>query len=173
MKPPRLREIEAILRMRRDELLRDFGVTQIGVFGSCVRASQHGGTNFLLLARNGEGPPDLARLARGAARARFGERPGTAEWERLLDHGAVLAADAAVVAPRADRPVLTDEDAPLEWMTDRFLRENEERVMAGGGPDVAALRALDRRQSWLLGVIALCAAAGAGVGFRQTRRYGT
>ena len=38
MKPPRLREIEAILRMRRDELLRDFGVTQIGVFGSCVRA---------------------------------------------------------------------------------------------------------------------------------------
>ncbi len=38
MKPPRLREIEAILRMRRDELLRDFGVVQIGVFGSCVRA---------------------------------------------------------------------------------------------------------------------------------------
>jgi uncharacterized protein len=37
MKPPRLKEIEAILRERRDELARDYGVTEIGVFGSCVR----------------------------------------------------------------------------------------------------------------------------------------
>lgn len=37
MKPPRLQKIEAILRERRDEMLRDYGVTEIGVFGSCVR----------------------------------------------------------------------------------------------------------------------------------------
>ena len=133
--------------------------TMATVFGSCVRASQHGGTNFLLLARNGEGPPDLARLARGAAKARFGDRPGTAEWERLLDHGGVLAAEAIVVAPRADGIVLTDDDAPLEWMTDRFLRGNEAAVLAGGGERVEALRALDRRQTWLLAGIAVLGAA--------------
>jgi predicted nucleotidyltransferase len=38
MKPPSLREIEAVLRDRRKELLREYGVTGIGVFGSCVRA---------------------------------------------------------------------------------------------------------------------------------------
>jgi len=37
MNPPSLGEIEAILRDRRDELLRDYGVTEIGVFGSHVR----------------------------------------------------------------------------------------------------------------------------------------
>ncbi|NUN52452.1 MAG: fused MFS/spermidine synthase [Planctomycetaceae bacterium] len=136
--------------------------TMASVFGSCLRASQHGGTNFLLLARNGEGPADLGRLGRAQARARFGERPGTAEWERLLDHGAALAADAAVVVPRGDLPVLTDDDAPLEWMTDRFLRENEDRILAEAGDSVAELRRLDRRQSWLLAGIALLG-LGAGV----------
>ncbi|MCK6480221.1 MAG: fused MFS/spermidine synthase [Planctomycetes bacterium] len=136
--------------------------TMASVFGSCLRASQHGGTNFLLLARNGEGPADLGRLGRAQARARFGERPGTAEWERLLDHGAALAADAAVVVPRGDLPVLTDDDAPLEWMTDRFLRENEDRILADAGDSVAELRRLDRRQSWLLAGIALLG-LGAGV----------
>lgn len=37
MKPPALEEIEAVLRERRDELARDFGVAELGVFGSCVR----------------------------------------------------------------------------------------------------------------------------------------
>jgi uncharacterized protein len=36
MKPPGLKEIEAILRERRDELTSDYGVTEIGIFGSCV-----------------------------------------------------------------------------------------------------------------------------------------
>lgn len=35
--PPSLQRIQAILRLRRSELARDFGVTEIGVFGSCVR----------------------------------------------------------------------------------------------------------------------------------------
>ena len=37
MKPPAFKEIEAILRERRDVLTRDCGVTEIGVFGSCLR----------------------------------------------------------------------------------------------------------------------------------------
>lgn len=37
MKPPSLREIQGILRERRDEMARDYGVTEIGVFGSYVR----------------------------------------------------------------------------------------------------------------------------------------
>ncbi len=37
MKSPRLKEIEAILRARRDELAKDYGVTEIGIFGSWVR----------------------------------------------------------------------------------------------------------------------------------------
>ncbi|MBI5116922.1 nucleotidyltransferase family protein [Candidatus Poribacteria bacterium] len=37
MKPLGLREIKTILQERRDELSRDYGVTEIGVFGSCVR----------------------------------------------------------------------------------------------------------------------------------------
>lgn len=37
MKPPSLTEIEAILRQRRDELSRDYGIEEIGVFGSFVR----------------------------------------------------------------------------------------------------------------------------------------
>jgi hypothetical protein len=37
MKRPRLEEIEKILRERREELALEYGVTGIGVFGSCVR----------------------------------------------------------------------------------------------------------------------------------------
>jgi uncharacterized protein len=37
MKPRSLKEIEAILRKRRDEMARNYGVTEIGIFGSCVR----------------------------------------------------------------------------------------------------------------------------------------
>ncbi|MBI5815763.1 MAG: nucleotidyltransferase family protein [Nitrospinae bacterium] len=32
-----LDDIQAILRQRRDELAQNYGVSQIGVFGSCVR----------------------------------------------------------------------------------------------------------------------------------------
>ncbi len=37
MKPPSLKEIEAILRARCDEMARNYGITEIGVFGSCIR----------------------------------------------------------------------------------------------------------------------------------------
>jgi predicted nucleotidyltransferase len=37
MKPPSLKDIEAILRKRRDELEEKYGISEIGVFGSCAR----------------------------------------------------------------------------------------------------------------------------------------
>lgn len=37
MKPPGLKQIESILRERMDEIKLDYGVAQIGVFGSCLR----------------------------------------------------------------------------------------------------------------------------------------
>lgn len=37
MQPPGLNEIESLLRERREELARDYGVSALGVFGSCAR----------------------------------------------------------------------------------------------------------------------------------------
>ncbi len=37
MKPPKLIEIETTIRKHREELEKVYGVTEIGVFGSCVR----------------------------------------------------------------------------------------------------------------------------------------
>jgi hypothetical protein len=37
LKPPDLKTIGRILREKRDEMERDFGVQAIGLFGSCVR----------------------------------------------------------------------------------------------------------------------------------------
>jgi len=37
MNPCSIKEIEALLRQCRDELFRDYGVTEIGIFGSFVR----------------------------------------------------------------------------------------------------------------------------------------
>ena len=37
MKPPRLDDILCVLRQHRDELSREYGVSSLGVFGSCAR----------------------------------------------------------------------------------------------------------------------------------------
>ena len=37
IKPPGLKEIEAILRQKHHELALDYGVIEIGIFGSCLR----------------------------------------------------------------------------------------------------------------------------------------
>ena len=37
MRPSSLGEIQAILRQRREELARDYGVKELGIFGSFVR----------------------------------------------------------------------------------------------------------------------------------------
>jgi uncharacterized protein with HEPN domain/predicted nucleotidyltransferase len=49
MKPHSLKEIQMILRERRDELESDFGVTEIGVFGSWVRGEASGDSDIDIL----------------------------------------------------------------------------------------------------------------------------
>jgi uncharacterized protein len=49
MKRVSRREIAAILRERRDDLARDYGVTEIGIFGSCVRGETSGDSDIDLL----------------------------------------------------------------------------------------------------------------------------
>ena len=49
VKPPRLQRIEAVLRERREELARDYGVAQIGVFGSCARGEAGEGSDVDIL----------------------------------------------------------------------------------------------------------------------------
>lgn len=49
MRPPSLNEIERLLRERRDELARDYGVAEMGVFGSCVRDQAKDGSDIDIL----------------------------------------------------------------------------------------------------------------------------
>jgi hypothetical protein len=49
MKPPSLEEIEKILRERRDELAAGYGVTEIGIFGSCLRGDASEGSDVDIL----------------------------------------------------------------------------------------------------------------------------
>lgn len=59
--PPTLREIQAVLRARRAELSRDFGVTEIGVFGSCVRGEAAPGSDIDILVEF-DRPPGFFRF---------------------------------------------------------------------------------------------------------------
>ncbi len=49
MSPPGLNRIESLLRERRDELARDYGVAAMGVFGSCVRGEATGDSDVDIL----------------------------------------------------------------------------------------------------------------------------
>lgn len=60
-KPLPLREIQAVLRARRVELARDFGVTEIGVFGSCVRGEAVPGSDIDILVEF-DRPPGFFRF---------------------------------------------------------------------------------------------------------------
>lgn len=48
-KPPTLQRIEALLRERLKSLTSDYGVAQIGVFGSCVRGEITEGSDIDIL----------------------------------------------------------------------------------------------------------------------------
>lgn len=128
------------------------------VFGACVRSSRYGGHGFLLLARNGDAPPDLARLTADEMHRRFGARDDLEEWDALADLAEDVAEDAVVVTPRPGARVLTDDDAPLEHLTDRFVRACEREFLEGAGDDEPerreALLALSARQDRLLAWIA-------------------
>jgi spermidine synthase len=155
--------------------------TIAAVFGHCVRSSRYRDSGFLLLARNGDAPPDTERLRPWNVRERFGDRQGVPEWDWLANLASEVADDVTIVTPRADALVLTDDHAPLEHLTDRFLAQVEQRVLTedGGagefahGVDLAvresalsgrsaALRALSRRQTrWLWGIASAWAAVAA------------
>jgi len=128
------------------------------VFGACVRSSRYGGRGFLLLARNAATPPDMARLDAKAMRRRFGGREDLAEWDVLGDLAEEVAEDTVLVRPRPGVRVLTDDDAPLESLTDRFIRASEREFLESAGGEEperrAALLALSSRQNRLLLAIA-------------------
>ncbi|HEU4394848.1 MAG TPA: hypothetical protein VFS92_04720, partial [Planctomycetota bacterium] len=69
--------------------------------------------------------------------------------------------------PLSTKPVLTDDHAPVEWLTDRFLRDLEREISSGEPfgiyrlpPErVQALRDLRTRQTLLLAGIGAAWAA--------------
>lgn len=115
--------------------LRAIENTLATVFGSVVRVKRYDGENFLLLARNGDSPPLVERLASSRITERFLDWPdytvwsGIAEWEDLLALGDAFQGEFTVVEPDAGEWVLTDDRAPLEWLTDRFLARLEDESL--------------------------------------------
>jgi hypothetical protein len=129
------------------------------VFGHAVRAAQYGGENFLLLALNHRSPPDVQRLDPSRVRSRYRDWDGFREWRDLpewtdlLAVGRRLAADHRRIEPSEDEWVLTDDRAPLEGLTHRFLARLEKLELEGGNPRAVALRLLLARQRIALLVI--------------------
>jgi hypothetical protein len=144
--------------------LRAIENTMATVFGHAVRAAQYGGENFLLLAANQREPPDVLQLDPVRVRRRFraweGYREWTdrPEWSDLLSVGERLAKDCRRIEPRDDEWVLTDDHAPIESLTHRFLERVEERELEADDPrGVALRRLLDRQRNALLVIGALWA----------------
>jgi hypothetical protein len=126
--------------------LRAVANTLATVFGRAVVVSRYDGANFLLLARNGGAP-----LRVGS----FPDRPPVSEWDRLVELGAGFRQDWTEVTPRPGELVLTDDHAPLEWLTDRFLARQERESLAAEDAWSQRVRALARRQRIAL-VVVVC-----------------
>ncbi len=97
-------------------------------FGSCVRVRQYIQGNFVLIARNGDSPPDVTRFAPLRVAERFGERADVTEWEKLVRLGGGVPAKSVIVRPSADEIVLTDDHAPLERLMDEVIDRKEAEV---------------------------------------------
>jgi spermidine synthase len=140
--------------------VRAIEATLAHVFGACTRLLRGDDGGFVLFARKG-GEVDLQRLWPEAVQARYGGWEGYAAWRALPEMEGLLAlarqvAQATVaghavrvVAGASDR-VLTDDHAPLEWLTDRYLRESERQWLGSGAEGAAATRERLRRQGGLL-----------------------
>jgi spermidine synthase len=98
------------------------------VFGRCLRVRQWWGSNFVLVAKNGDVPADTTRLLAGPAEARFGRRADVSEWDKLIAQAAWIPDHTTVVRPDPSKLVLTDDYCPLEAMTDRFVAREEEEI---------------------------------------------
>jgi hypothetical protein len=130
-------------------------------FPGAWRSRRNEEEGWLLVARKGAAA-DPARLAPESARARFGDRPGVAEWDDLLDLAAEIRAGAEPVPHRTDAPLLTDDHAPIEWLTDRFLLEESR-----GREDLAAAHARLDRALLLIGAAFAAALLAAAIAIRR------
>ena len=134
--------------------------TMTAVFPTVLRVPHDEAGGYLLLARRGEAPIEVERLAPDAIHERFASWAGFTRWRETQEWSDLLAlADAirrtvrrAEHAPRhdPDHLVLTDDHAPLEWLTDRFLSRSEAELLAAGDDRSLALAALRARQGRLL-----------------------
>lgn len=139
--------------------------TMAHVFDHVMRIPHYDTGGYLLLARRGETPLDTSRLAPEAIEARFEAWPGFERWSRTAAWDDLVALADGIRRTAADRGhevalrpagrVLTDDHAPLEWLTDRFLRDSEEDLFATGGTRSLAISALRARQSTLLLLVGL------------------
>lgn len=103
--------------------------TLADVFGSALRIRQTWGGNFLLLARRGDSPPALTRLTAARIEERVGPGDRPSEWA-AFETAAVAMPDRSLVVRRDPaRRILTDDDAPLEHLTDVFLGVAESEVL--------------------------------------------
>lgn len=103
--------------------------TVADAFGHCVRVRQTWGGNFLLIARRGESPPDLRRLAPSRLEERFGS-PAIAEWGGLVALCERIPKASTLVRPDPSKPILTDDHCPLEALTDQFLSRQESEILS-------------------------------------------
>jgi spermidine synthase len=103
--------------------------TLADAFGACWRVRQSWGGNYLLLARRGEEPPELARLVPSRIEERWGRRAEVAEWSDLVALASRVPWHARRVVPNEETIVLTDDHCPLERLTDDFLDRLEREVL--------------------------------------------
>jgi hypothetical protein len=156
--------------------LRALENTVATAFGHCVRASRYGGRDCLLLARNADAPPETSRLAPSRVAGRFRgwggweAWSGLPEWENLLTLCEGVLGDWTVVWPNDEDWVLTDDHAPLERLTDRFLARLEEQTLAKRADRREEVRRLALRQRLSLAVVGAVWAAALAIGFLLLRR---
>lgn len=163
--------------------LRAIESTMASVFPFVLRIPHYATGGFLLLARHGDRPFDLDRLTPKSIRRRYEAEEGIEAWREPPEWAALLAlADnihaTAVTGGKTVRPapgdlVLTDDHAPLEWLTDRFLWSTEADLLTTGDARSLALNALRRKQASLLTVVAVgwtLLLTGLGFALRNDRR---
>jgi spermidine synthase len=100
------------------------------VFGNCRRVLQVWAGNWVLIARNGDEPADTMRFAPHRINGRFPDRHKVPEWDVLVGRAAWLPPHTALVTYDPAKPLLTDDDAPLEHMADRFVESMEEELLS-------------------------------------------
>jgi spermidine synthase len=167
MEPGAILAMNVYARGEEAPNLRAIENTLATVFGRCLRLRLYDEGGFLLLARRGAGEIELARLDAQHIQERFDPWEGFAAWSMIPEWDDLLRLAAETrdagatgsvreILPAAEAIVLTDDHAPLAWLTDRFLGELEEVGLAGDDERGLALRSLIARQGrtlWIVGLV--------------------